>query len=88
MQYSEAISYTNQVLLLVLYLSMPPIIVATVVGVLVAAIQGMTQIQEQTLSFGIKLLATSLTLALTIYWMGSSMIEFTEQIFTNFPKSR
>jgi len=88
MTYSEAISYTNQVLLLVLYLSMPPIIVSTVVGVIIAAVQGMTQIQEQTLAFGIKLLATSLTLAMTIYWMGSSLVEFTLQVFTSFPKSQ
>lgn len=88
MDYSTAINLTNEILLLVLYLSMPPILVATVVGVLVAIVQGMTQIQEQTLSFGIKLVATSATLILTIYWMGSSMVQFTERVFTEFPKSQ
>lgn len=88
MDIQDAINQTNQVLFLVLYLSMPPIIVATVVGILVAVFQALTQIQEQTLSFGVKLLATSLTLMFTVYWMGAEMVQFAEHVFTNFPKSR
>ena len=43
------IHHAGTAMLLVLLLSMPPIIVATVVGVLVSLLQALTQIQEQTL---------------------------------------
>lgn len=50
---------------LILILSMPPIVVASVVGVLLSLIQAITQLQEQTLSFGIKLIAVCITMFLT-----------------------
>jgi hypothetical protein len=42
---------TAKALILVLILSMPPIIAATLMGLLVSLLQALTQIQEQTLSF-------------------------------------
>ena len=54
----------TQAFYLVLMLSMPPIIVASVVGVLFSLFQAITQLQEQTLSFAIKLIAVCLTLFL------------------------
>lgn len=50
---------------LILILSMPPIIVASVVGILLSLIQAITQLQEQTLSFGVKLIAVCVTMFLT-----------------------
>ena len=50
---------------------MLPIVVATVIGILVSLIQALTQIQEQTLSFAIKLIAISGTLLLA---MGMMMV--------------
>ena len=47
----------------ILLLSMPAIVVASVVGVLFSLFQALTQIQEQTLSFAIKLIAVGVTLA-------------------------
>lgn len=47
----------NKALYMVLILSSVPVIVATVVGIVVALLQAITHIGEQTLPFGIKLLA-------------------------------
>lgn len=47
----------NKALYMVLILSSVPVIVATVVGIVVALLQAITHIREQTLPFGIKLLA-------------------------------
>ena len=88
MDQSYLLNMTNEALVLVLMLSMPPIIVATVVGVVVSLIQALTQIQEQTLGFGIKLLVVSAVLLLTASWVGSEMYKFTEQIFTILPSVR
>ncbi|GAA5149782.1 SctS family type III secretion system export apparatus subunit PscS [Prosthecobacter algae] len=79
---------TNQALILVLILSMPPIIVATVVGVLVSLIQALTQVQEQTLGFAVKLIVVTVVLLLTAGWTGAEMFKFTLHIFDTFPTLR
>lgn len=85
MNQSFLLEMTNQALILVLVLSMPPIVVATVVGVLVSLIQALTQVQEQTLGFAVKLIVVTLVLLLTAGWTGAEMYKFTEQIFETFP---
>jgi len=65
----------KQGMLLVVLLSAPPLIVAVVVGVLTSLVQALMQIQDQTLPFGIKLVAVGITLALTGRWIGVEMIQ-------------
>jgi type III secretion protein S len=72
---------TGDALLLVLVLSLPPILVATVVGVLVSLVQAITQIQEQTLSFAIKLICVSLVILGTGSWLGGELFRFTQRMF-------
>ena len=81
-----AIGYASKAMYLVLVLSMPPIIVGSVVGLLFSLFQAITQLQEQTLSFGIKLIAVSLTLLGTAGWFGGMLLAFGEEIFLNFNK--
>lgn len=66
---------------LVMLLSLPPILVGTAAGLIVAVIQALTQVQEQTLGFTIKLLAIIGMLILTAPWLGGEMFVFMEQIF-------
>lgn len=80
----DVVSYLTRALFLVLWLSMPPIIVAAVVGTLFSLLQALTQIQEQTLSFAIKLIAVGVTLLLTARWIGGELYLFTLSIFENF----
>ena len=47
--------YSYEALLLILIISAPPIILASIVGIMVAIFQAATQIQEQTFAFAIKL---------------------------------
>ena len=85
MQSVDVVSFFTQALYLVLWLSLPPIIVGSVVGTLFSLFQALTQIQEQTLSFGIKLIAVSVTILLTARWVGGEMFNFTVQIFDSLP---
>ncbi len=85
MELADLVTYVVQALLLVLILSLPPIVVASVVGILFSLIQALTQIQEQTLSFGVKLVAVGLTLYLTARWMGGEIFNYTVLIFEKFP---
>lgn len=83
MSEQDIIYHIEQAMLLVLLLSLPTIVVATGVGLLVALFQALTQIQEQTLSFGIKLAAVIVTLTLTARWLGIEMQNFTLQAFNS-----
>ena len=71
-------------LILVLRLSLIPIIVATVIGLIVSLLQALTQIQEQTLGFAVKLIAISLTILACASWMGGQLLLYTQNIFTRF----
>lgn len=85
MDQATVLDFTVKAMTLVLWLSMPPIIVATVIGVIVSLLQALTQIQEQTLSFAIKLVVVTFTLLFTAQWMGSEMLNFAQYIFERFP---
>jgi type III secretory pathway component EscS len=56
------------------------------VGLFVAILQAATQIQEQTLSFTVKLIAVIFTLLLMGGWLGSQIMQYTNNIFQNFYK--
>ena len=81
---SAAIDYAIKSLYLVLMLSMPPIIVASVVGILLSLVQAITQLQEQTLTFGVKLIAVVLTLVLMGGWLSGEILRYANDIFNRF----
>ena len=77
--------FASQALILTLWLSLPVIIVATAVGLLVGLFQALTQIQEQTLPFAIKLAGVIVTIIFTSRWMGSELHHFTLEMFDRIP---
>lgn len=79
----SALSY--KALLLILILSGPPILISMVLGLLVAVFQAATQIQEQTLSFTVKLFAVIFTVILLGPWLGQMILQFTNTIFNGIP---
>lgn len=81
MDAAEIIAMATQALLLVLYLSLPPIVAAAGVGTLVALLQALTQLQEQTLSFAIKLTVVVLVVFATARWLGTELYEFADRLF-------
>lgn len=81
---THVIQLAYQGLLLILILSAPPILVSLFFGIIVAIFQAATQIQEQTLSFTIKLVAVVLTLMLLGGWLGAQIMTFAANIFSNF----
>lgn len=77
----EALNLFKQGMILVVLLTAPPLIVAVLVGVLTSLLQALMQIQDQTLPFGLKLLAVGLTLAMTGRWIGVELIQLTHMAF-------
>lgn len=81
---SQIYQLAYQALLLILILSAPPILISMVFGLTVAIFQAATQIQEQTLSFTVKLVAVVLTLLIMGGFLSTQIMQFAQNIFTNF----
>lgn len=71
----------RELLWLVLILSLPVIIVTSLIGVVVGLIQALTQIQDQTVAFALKLISACITLVLTYHWMGEILLSYTTKNF-------
>lgn len=83
---TQILQLSNQALYLILLMSAPPILIATVLGLVVAIFQAATQIQEQNLSFVIKLTAVVFTIMYMAGFIGGLIMQYTQTIFTQFPK--
>ncbi len=75
----------KQALALILLLSLPPLITSVVVGVLISLLQALTQVQEQTLTFVPKILATVIVIIVFAGWTFQKMIIFTQQVYNFIP---
>lgn len=71
----NASSFFQQAMLSSLLMSAPPLAIATVLGLLVSLVMTVFQLQEQTLSFMVKLVAVSATLVLIGPWIGQEILQ-------------
>ncbi|MGE4802467.1 type III secretion system export apparatus subunit SctS [Yersinia hibernica] len=78
----EIIYASNKAMLLIVVLSAIPVMVATAVGLLVGLVQTVTQLQEQTLPFGIKLLAVFGSLFMISGWLSDKIMNFATEVLT------
>lgn len=72
----ELISLAQRALLLCVWISLPVLAVAALVGLLLSVVQAATSVQDAALSHLPKFLAVSLALALTGPWMGRQLVQF------------
>lgn len=82
---ADTISFFQQGLWLTIMLSAPPLIIATGCGLLISLIQAITQIQDQTLPYVVKLVAVAMTLAGMGRWIGVQLFQLTDLAFTLIP---
>ena len=85
MMNSDVVQLTMDALWLVLILSAPPIVAASIVGLLVAIVQAATQLQEQTLQYTLKFFAIVITIFVTASLLASSLYRFSDRVFSEFP---
>ena len=71
---------TYQGLLLVLLLSLPAVIASTIVGLLVGLFQAVTQVQDPSIGYGIKLVAVMGALIWTVRVFGPELTRFGQLI--------
>lgn len=85
MDESFVLQITGQCLYLILILSAPMLMAALVVGLVISILQAVTQVQEQTLSFVPKIIATFMAIIITGSWIASMVASFAIQIITYIP---
>lgn len=80
MEAGEVIDLIRQGIWVLILISAPLMVVALVVGLAIAILQALTQIQESTLTFVPKVLAMLLMLALTLPFMLQTLTDFTNKL--------
>jgi len=78
-------SVAHRALEITLMLSAPLLLTALIVGLLVGVFQAATQINEMTLSFIPKLLATAAALVIAGPWMLKILMSYTRELFEQIP---
>ncbi|MEC5192926.1 MULTISPECIES: flagellar biosynthesis protein FliQ [unclassified Arthrobacter] len=74
-----------QAMIVAAKLSAPVLVTALVVGLAIALLQSITQLQEATLSFVPKAAAVAIALLVCGHWMISEMVAFTNDLFAKIP---
>ncbi len=82
---SVFINASREALLVTVLVSAPAVLAALVVGLLLAVVQALTQIQEQTLGMAAKMAAVFGVLYLMGYWMAGHLSQLAFVIFSEFP---
>jgi type III secretion protein S len=77
----DTITLFREGLVLVVLLSAPILIVTTVLGIFISLAQGLFQIQDQALSYTVKLVAFTVVLLITGRWMSNELVSLTKHMF-------
>jgi type III secretion protein S len=80
----ELVTHLHAGLMLVLWLSLPPLAVAALVGLVVGLLQAVTQIQDQSLPQVVKLVAVLVTVAVLGPLLASPLLRMTERLLSEF----
>ncbi|MHB8841690.1 MAG: flagellar biosynthesis protein FliQ [Candidatus Aquicultor sp.] len=82
---SLAMEIGKSALIVTLEIALPVLLFSLVAGLVISILQAVTQIQEFTLTFIPKVLATVLALAIFGPWMLHVIVDFTTNLFINLP---
>ena len=85
MNQDEVMKLATDALLLAFKVGLPLLLAGLVVGLLVSVFQAVTQIQEMTLSFIPKILATGLVLVIAGPWMLNQLLGYTTELYQSIP---
>ena len=68
-----------------LLVAAPMLVLSLIVGLIIAILQGVTQIQEMTLTFIPKIIAVAVAMIIFLPWMMNTLISFTNQLMAMIP---
>jgi flagellar biosynthetic protein FliQ len=79
---ADALDIAQAAIWTVIVASGPAVLAAMLVGVTIAFIQALTQVQEMTLTFVPKILAIFVTIAISAPFIGAQISIFTDLVFS------
>ncbi|TYO96298.1 flagellar biosynthesis protein FliQ [Desulfallas thermosapovorans] len=79
------VELVRDALLMVCIVSLPPLAVSLIVGLVISILQATTQVQEQSLTFVPKIIAVFITLAVMAPWIMRVMMSFTTRVYNRIP---
>ena len=82
MNEADALDIAQAAIWTVVVASGPAVLAAMIVGVAIAFIQALTQVQEMTLTFVPKILAIFVTIAISAPFIGAQISIFTDLVFS------
>ena len=82
MNEADALDIAQAAIWTVVVASGPAVLAAMIVGVTIAFVQALTQVQEMTLTFVPKILAIFVTIAISAPFIGAQISIFTDLVFS------
>ena len=83
---SEVLEIGTNAIWVLLEISLPIMLTALIVGLVISLFQALTQIQEQTLSFVPKIIAISIAIIIFLPMMGGALTTFSEDLYEKISK--
>lgn len=87
MSADHAIELARNALLLALVLTAPILAVALIAGLITSALQTMTQLHDQNLSFVVRLIAVVIVALITLPWGLEMLVEYSSELYRGIPSS-
>ncbi len=81
--FDQAGDLLRHTLLLALLISAPMLLVGIIVGVTISLLQAMTQIQEQTLTFTLKISSMVVAAVFLLPWIAHHLLQYSSSMFSN-----
>ena len=78
------LTVTTEALMIMLKISLPPILVASAAGLLISFIQAVTQLQEQTLAFAVKLVCVMVVIMGMASWLCGELFTYSLKLYQGF----
>jgi len=85
MDITTVVAIGKEAMKITMLLSMPLLLVSLIAGLIVSIFQAVTQIQEMTLTFIPKIIATALALVFLAPWMTKLMVNYVIQLYSSIP---
>ena len=85
MQTAQIVDVLHRAMVVLIVTSAPAVIVAAIVGLLVAVVQAATQLQDQSIGQALKLGAVVIVLLVGGAWMGAEVVRFGDRVLNEIP---
>ncbi|AEA33842.1 flagellar biosynthesis protein FliQ [Hippea maritima] len=85
MDIATVIAIGKEAMKVTMLIAMPILIVSLIAGLLVSIFQAVTQIQEMTLTFIPKIIATAVTVIFLAPWMTKLLVNYVIHLYSSIP---